>query len=197
MPMPGAGMQNLFGQMGQSPVMPGGMGQLPGPSNIGPRNMGPGNMGGGAMTMPGRGVLQPNQMAQAGGVQQARQGGFAPPRPTNDVTFGGAMRPGYTPPPQPSQMEGPAQARPGLTPATPYGGKMDGKGRMLAQQRQGGLAQGVMAQEPQEPPQTGRGGVSPPRKPMSKRPRRGTKPRASTPDMQSLAEQIYTRPAAR
>lgn len=194
-PMPGAGMQNLFGQMGQP--LPGGMGQLPGPPSMGPRNMGPGNMGGGAMTMPGRGVVQPNQMAQAGGMQQARQGGFAALRPANDPTWSGASRPGYTPPPQPSQMEGPVQARPGLTPATPYGRPMDGKGQMLAQQRQGGSDQGAMAPPRQEPPQTGRGGSRPRlTKPMAKRPPR-TKAKNPGPDMQSLANQMYARPATR
>lgn len=181
MPMPGAGMQNLFGQMGQP--LPGGMGQLPGPPNMGPRNMGPGNMGGGAMTMPGRGVVQPNQMAQAGGMQQARQGGFAPPRPVNDPTFNTAMRPGYTPAPQASAAEGKVT----VTSGTPTYRPMDGKGQALAQQRQGAASQ-----------QASQSGSPFPRKPMAKKP--GRKPRASgEPDMQSLASQMYgpTRPAAR
>ena len=190
--MPGQGLTNFFGQMGAPPpMMQGGMGQLPQggqPRNMGPTNMGPGNMGPPpAMSMPGRGVVQPNQMVQAGGMQQARMGMMQPPGMPRDTTFGNPFAGQQARAAQYGQedvarrqAEGPVSAPSGSSMMQPYGAKpMDTKGRVNAGQQAGMPVRKPAARPPRKPA---------PRKPMA----------GGSPDMAALADQMYPRkPMAR
>jgi len=180
--MPGSGLSNFFGQMGSPPpMMQGGMAQLPQGGQ--PTNMGSGNMGPPpAMSMPGRGTVQPNQMAQAGGMQQARMGMMQPPGMPRDTTFGNPFAGQQARAAQYGQedvarrqAEGPVSAPQGSSMMQP----MDMKGRVNAGQ-QAGMA-------PRKP------AARPPRKPAPRKPMAG-----GAEDMSALASQMFPRkPMAR